>query len=127
MAHPAEQFRRNLRGFWPQYRWLVLVFVAGVLCDGLSTTYFMTREAICLELHPLYRWASEHWGCVLGPAAGSLGKIVLGLAVCVYLRRQAAAILTATAIISFWAAWYNIWGIHNPYVMRLAVMIAQIR
>ena len=111
----VERFRANCRGFWGRYWWCVVIFSVGLLCDGLSTIYFMLRTGPEAELHAVIRFASQVLGPVGGPLLGVLGKGVCGVVVAIYLRRFAIYIFFLASFLSFWAAWYNMWG-HEYYV-----------
>lgn len=106
----AARFRKNCEGFWRHYRWLVAVFVAALLCDGLSTVYFMTHEGMDGELHPAIYSISLFLGPVAGPMVGVCIKALAGIGLAIYLRRFAVYIFLLASALSFWAAWYNIWG-----------------
>ena len=122
-ARVATQFRSNLRGFWSVHFWLILLFVVAVLADCASTIFFMLRDGYESELHPVFRLAAAHFGCVVGPLLGAGMKIVLGLLVCIYLRKVAPMILLATAMISVWAATHNLGGVDTRYFVRLVAFI----
>ena len=114
----VEKFRDNCRGFWRAYRWFIVVFVVAVFCDVASTIYFMTRESAPQEIHPVIRLVSRLLGPIIGPLLSGIGKAVAGIIVAIYCRRFAGYIFAVAAIISLWAAWYNVWGI-NLYVPNL--------
>ena len=115
------RFRKNWVGFCASYKWLTAVFLVALLCDALSTTYFMLGREAAEELHPVVGFAAEILGPVLGPLVGFAGKATAGLCVAVYCRRWARHILGATTVIALWAAWYNIWGVdlYYPNLLRL--------
>ena len=111
VAHPAlARFRNNARGFWGVYRWVLIVFVVSLLCDAASTIYFMIQMGPEPEIHPMVRIAARIVGPVAGPLLGALVKALAGVIVAIYCRRFAACILILASLISFWAAWYNVWG-----------------
>ncbi|MCP4379237.1 MAG: hypothetical protein GY794_24075 [bacterium] len=119
--HPVEaRFRNNARGFWKTYKWILIVFFVSLLCDAASTTYFMLETGPESEIHPVVRVAARIAGPVVGPLFGALAKACAGIIVGIYCRRFAIYILVTVTIISFWAAWYNIWGIklYNPMIMQ---------
>jgi len=72
------------------------------------------------EIHPMVRIASRLAGPVAGPLLGALVKAVAGVVVSIYCRRWAVHILVTVSLISFWAAWYNVWGVnfYLPYIMQ---------
>ena len=59
-------------------------------------------------------------GPVAGPLAAAAGKAIVGIALAVYLRKFAAYLFATASIISFWAAWYNIWGykLYTPMILE---------
>ena len=123
VANPAAaRFRNNARGFWGAYRWVVIVFLVSLFCDAASTIHFMVKVGPELEIHPMVRIAARIIGPVAGPLFGALVKALGGIVVAIYCRRFAPHILILASLISFWAAWYNIWGInmYNPMFMRWA-------
>jgi hypothetical protein len=107
-----NRFIQNHTGFWMTYRWFIGVFIIAVFCDALSTIHFMNRFGIEGELHPAYYLVSKALGPNLGPLIAAVGKAIAGFAVAIYCRQFAVHIFLAASIISFWAAWYNIWGLH---------------
>ncbi|MBT3201618.1 MAG: hypothetical protein HN350_17080 [Phycisphaerales bacterium] len=119
--HPVvARFCNNARGFWAAHRWLLIVFVISLLCDAASTIYFMLQLGPGPEIHPVIRVAATIAGPVLGPLLGAFAKTIAGVMVSIYCRRFAVYILVLTAIISFWAAWYNVWGVemYRPIFMK---------
>jgi hypothetical protein len=106
------RLKENHRGFWSQYRWFIAVFVAAILCDAASTIHFMVIDGIDAEIHLAIRFVSKILGPVLGPIVGAAGKIAAGFIVGLYFRKLTPYVFAAASIISFAAAWYNIWGIH---------------
>ena len=52
--------------------------------------------------------------------AGAIGKVSAGIIVAIYLRRFAIYIFVTASVISFWAAWYNMWG-HKIYIPKILV------
>ena len=112
------RFRDNYQGFWKAYRWFLTVFVVAILCDAASTIYFMTSSGPDFEEHPAIRIVSMLFGPFVGPLIGAIAKILTGILVAIYCRRWAVHILLTVSILSFWAAWYNVWG-QEMYVPRL--------
>jgi len=118
----AERFRANSRGFATRYRVLLLLFIVALLCDAISTTWFMLHEGgPHSEAHPVVRYVSHAVGPILGPWFGALGKFTAAVVVAIYLRRWATLILLVGSVLSLWAAWYNIWGVnlYTPVLLRL--------
>jgi uncharacterized membrane protein len=73
----------------------------------------VNKAGIEAELHPGFYFVSRIFGPNVGPLLGAAGKAIAAFVVAIYYRRFAAYILLAPTIISLWAAWYNIWGIHT--------------
>jgi hypothetical protein len=80
----------------------------------------MLIEGPEVEIHPIIRFISKALGPVVGPVIAAIGKALAGIIVCVFCKRFAAYIFTAASIISFWAAWYNIWGykVYTPLILK---------
>ena len=112
MNHIAERFKNNSAGFWRAYRWLIVVFVFALFCDALSTVIFMREFGPEIELHPVIYCISVMCGSIIGPLLSAAAKAFFGVVVAIYCRRYAAYIFVTASIISFWAAWYNLWGMH---------------
>jgi len=113
-----ERFKRNSRGFWRVYWWIVLLFVGALAADGTTTIYFMLKAGAEAELHPVIRVVSIILGPIARPVLSVIakafsGKAFSGIIVAVYCRRFAAYILIAGTIVSLYAAWYNIKCVHN--------------
>ena len=117
-----DRFRANRRGFWQKYRWLIIIFVIALLCDGFSTIYFMLRWGPGAEVHPAIRFVSHIFGPILGPIISVCAKAAAGIALAIYLRRIAPYILFFTAGLSLWAAWYNFHG-HSFYTPLILYLI----
>ena len=110
----------NYRGFFKKYRWFIAVFVVAILCDAVSTMHFMLRIGPDSEMHIIIRYLSKLLGPVAGPLAGAVGKVAAGIIVAIYLRRFALYIFITASVISFWAAWYNMWG-YKIYIPKILV------
>jgi hypothetical protein len=117
----VEKFKENYKYVLSTYRWLIAIFIIALICDGASTIYFMLAEGAKSEAHPVVRFVSlKMFGPIFGPLTGVACKAIAGLAVAIYLKRFAPYIFIAASIISFWAAWYNVWGwkIYVPLVLK---------
>lgn len=115
-----DRFRLNSKGFWRVYRWFIILFLISLLCDALSTIHFMLREGHPdSEIHLVIRMTARIFGPIIGPLVGFLGKAACGLLVCIYLRRWALYIFTPVIVLSFWAAWYNVWGWQTGYIPNI--------
>ena len=106
----TETFQNNLAGFFKAQRFYLGVFLLAILADGASTVYFMTHDPYSEELHPGIELMAKWFGPIIGPLLGVAGKAVAAVAVAIYLRRWARYIFITASILSFWAAWYNLWG-----------------
>jgi len=98
----------------------MLLFVIALFCDAASTIHSMLIEGPDVEIHPVIRLVSRTLGPVAGPLVATAGKTLAGLLVAIYCRRFAAYIFVTASIISFWAAWYNIWGfkVYTPLILK---------
>ena len=105
------RFLRNLPGFWKNYRILIVVFIFALLCDALSTIYFMYIDGPEAEMNPLIRMSGRVYGPIFGPILSFLIKIIFGLLLAIYLRRYALLIFVSVIVISIYACWYNIWSV----------------
>ena len=114
----------SLISFWQTYRKWIVLFILGNLCDGASTIYFMLTDPMAEELHPVIAMAAHILGPVGGPLLGIIGKVLAGLIVALYLHRFGRlgpiCLFLIGIILSFWAAWYNMWGveIYTPRIMQ---------
>jgi len=87
--------------------------------DAASTVFFMLRDkTVNGELHPVIRLACIILGPVGGPLFSAIGKLIAVVVVCLLIPRAAKHILFVASVLSFWAAWYNIWGC-ELYIPRL--------
>ena len=113
-------FRGNYGGFWKDYRWFIVVFIVSLFCDAGSTMHFMLREGPDAEMHLGIRFVSRIFGPIAGPLIGAIGKAVAGVLVGIFCRRFAGYIFVTASIISFWAAWYNMWGfrLYTPIIVQ---------
>lgn len=90
---------------------MLILYSIAIVCDALSTVHFMLNEGTGgTEMHPAVGIAARIAGPVLGPLIGAAGKMIAGLIVAIYWRRIAFFILLIPTLMSFWAAWYNLWG-----------------
>ena len=112
-------FKNNSYTFFWDYRWFITIFVVAVICDAITTIHFMLKDGIEAEVHLIIKYISRFLGPVAGPVTGAVGKILGGIVVGIFLRRFAAYIFMTASIISFWAAWYNLWGykIYKPILL----------
>ena len=120
-----NQLIRKLYGsyceLWKSYKWVICLFFLALLCDAASTIYFMQNKGDSTEeIHLGIRFVSMIFGPIIGPLVGAIAKAIAGILVAIYWRRIGLYILVAASIISFWAAWYNIWGvnIYFPNILR---------
>ena len=99
---------------------MLIVFVVSLFCDAASTVYFMLKLGPGPELNPAVKIVAMIAGPIAGPLLSALAKTVAGILVAIYCRRFAAYILLLVSFISFWAAWYNVWGVelYCPMFMR---------
>ena len=114
------RFGDNYHGFWKDYRFLIVVFVMTLLCDGVSTVYVLLGTGPESELHPIVRCVSRLLGIVIGPLLAAVAKALAGIVIAIYCRRFAAHLLITVSIISIWAAWYNMWGfkLYTAFIFR---------
>lgn len=110
--HPInERFVTNAHGFLRQWWPMLVLYIVALAADGFSTISFMLHGGSdSTEMHPAVSLVAQILGPVFGPIVGVIGKALAGLIVAVYWRRIAWAILLVPTVLSFWAAWYNIWG-----------------
>jgi hypothetical protein len=108
----VTNFRRNCAGFWRSYRWLILLLSVGLLCDAVSTIGFMEELGIEAELNPSVRALSYTFGTTAGPLLGAVLKAGVCCVICVYYRRFAPHMFCCATFAYFFAAWFNVWGIH---------------
>ena len=114
----AQRLKKNAQGFWSVYHRLIMILVIALLSDAFST--FLRLEKGAEDIHPLVRYLSDPaiLGYLLSPLVVAVLKGGAAIFVAIYWRRFALCILHAVTIISFWAAWYNLWG-HELYEPRL--------
>ncbi len=114
-----NRFTQNHKGFYKVFWPMVLLFSLGMMADAASTIYFILKDgSVDREVNVSIRIACDILGPVGGPIFGAICKIVAGLLVAIYLRRIAFYLFLIGIIISFWAAWYNIWGA-DIYIPRI--------
>lgn len=109
-----QRLRGNAVGFWEVYRWWVVLFVLAVVADGISTILFMVCDATAEEMHPAILLASQWFGPIIGPLLGAVLKAGCGILLAIYLRSAwrliPLLIFLVGTVLSFFAAWYNLWG-----------------
>lgn len=116
----VARFHENSRGFWKKHRWFIIIFAIAILCDAASTVYFMLESNPDAEAHPVICYlCSNILGPVAGPLFAAVAKVVIGVIVAIYCRVFAVFIFGAVSAVSFWAAWYNVWGydISSPWIL----------
>ena len=88
------------------------------LCDAVSTIYVMLNEGPETEIHPAIMIVSKIVGPVAGPLVGLVGKTIAIMIVTVYCKKIARPVILLAAVLSLFAAWYNLWGyeVLNPAV-----------
>ena len=114
MNRILKRFEENWDGFLGRWRVLLLFFCIALLADAISTIHFMRVEGVDAEMHPMVNLISRCCGPVMGPLLAAAAKAISGLVVAVYWRPIASVILGLTTLVSFWAAWFNLWG-HRFY------------
>jgi len=116
-----ERFRSNCRGFTARFRLYLVLFGIALLCDAITTTWFMLHYGPDTEVHPAVKVVSQMAGPVLGPWLDALAKFAAAVVVAIYIRRWARVILLFGTVLSLWAAWYNVWGVnlYTPVLLRL--------
>lgn len=102
-----KRFIENSKGFWNSFRWWIIIFLAALLSDCISTSMSMLKYGAEYELHPVILFVSKITGPILGPLFAFIGKSVCAMAVAIYLRRFARHILILATAISLLGAWYN--------------------
>ena len=102
---------QNYDGYWIAIRPYFLFFLAAVMCDAGSTTYFMLNYNLTpnAELHPLFQLFMWSYGPVIGPFVGAYTKAISALVITLYSCLLAKVVLVLATLISMLAAWYNIW------------------
>ena len=73
-----DRFERNRIGFWAAHKYVIVICLVALLCDALSTTYFMICRESDDELHPVVDLMAELLGPVFGPLIGFVGKAAAG-------------------------------------------------
>ncbi len=107
----TARIRINSVGYWRELRLYIYLFIIALFCDTLSTVDFMVDLGVEAEFHLGVRVASIIFGPYIGPFVGAFGKAAACIFVTMYFRKYAKWVYTVAAVIYFWAAWYNIWGI----------------
>ena len=95
---------------WREHHLLMIIFFIAVLCDAASTIYIMVHLGPSVESHIVIRLISYVFGPVLGPLIGALGKAIGAFIIIHVLEEYASFLIVVITVISFWAAWYNLWG-----------------
>ncbi len=110
------QYKQQAFQLWIAYKWLIIVFVIAAMCDAASTVHFMLYDTFFEESHPVIRAFANFFGPVAGPILGVGVKAICGILVAAfiwpYMQNLPAFIFITGSILSFFAAWYNVWGYH---------------
>ena len=120
MNYLLQRYFWNELEFWRAHSVLFCILVVALFCDGVSTCWFMTQDCIEIELHPGVYAAAVMFGPIAGPLIAACGKVVAAIVVGLYFRKIAWAIYILATAVSFWAAWYNVWGcrIYTPAILE---------
>ncbi len=107
----SGNIERAFQDFWKKHRILSILLLAALIFDTVSTIYFMQRDGIELEIHPLVRASAT----LLGPVSGTIlsaffFRAVVGVMLAVYLRRFSAWVLILPIITSTVAGFINFFG-----------------
>lgn len=98
-----------------QYWLLLLIYMAALLFDTISTINFMMKEGIHMELHPLVRYSSYLYGPIVGPLLSAfLFKALAGMILLFYFKHYAHLILKAAIITAMLAGVYNFFQYAPP-------------
>jgi len=116
----TERLPVNFSARWKKYRWILIIYFFALICDAISTIYFMAIDGPKAETHLVIRYVSLVLGRIAGPVVGAIIKALGGLLVVAFCGRYAIYILLTAIFMSLWAAWYNVWGvdIYVPYFMK---------
>ena len=106
----TSRFRKNLKGFFAEYHYLITLLIIAAVVDAASTIYFMHIVGPEKEIHPIIRELGFAYGPTLGPIFGKILQIATGMIAVIYLRKHAAYILAITAVMYSWAATANFLG-----------------
>lgn len=94
-----------------RHRMLILVYMAALLFDTLSTIHFMLHEGIDMEFHPLVRIAAYSYGPVMGPFLSAfLFKFVAGVFIIFYLKRYGHLFVKTAIVTALFGGVFNYWG-----------------
>ena len=90
---------------------LLIVYIAALFFDTVSTIRFMVDDGINLEIHPLVRYASYVCGPVLGPFLSAfLFKLLAGIFIIIYLKQYGHYFVKFAALTSFLGGIFNFLG-----------------
>jgi hypothetical protein len=106
-----KNFDLAFQDFWKKHHLLSTLLLAALVFDTVSTIYFMQRDGVEFEMHPLVRASAMLFGPVSGTILTAfLFRAVAGLMLAVYLRRFSAWVLTVPIITSTIAGFINFFG-----------------
>ncbi len=100
---------RQIKLFFESHTVLKVLVLAALLFDTVSTVYFMRRDGIAFELHPIVRHSAMLWGPVLGTflSAFVFKAVTSFLLEAFYLRGYAVYMYLSMICTSTFAGFYN--------------------
>lgn len=106
-----RQWNTYFNELWQKHRFWIIVLAIALLFDTLSTIYFMTKQGIHFEIHPLVKYSA----LLLGPIVGTIlsafcFKIVVSIFLAMYLWRWRLWVLITPAVTSTFAGFFNLFG-----------------
>lgn len=105
----TEKTTIQIRHFFETRTTLKVLVLAALLFDTVSTVYFMQRDGISFELHPIVRYSAMLWGPILGTflSAFVFKAVVSFLLEAFYLRGYAVYMYLCMICASSFAGCYN--------------------
>src|SRR5262245_47746390 len=93
--HVWGRLSENSRGYLNDFRLALLLVILCALADSWSTTYFMLRDGIEHEVHPVVRFSSLALGPFVGPLLGKTAQLAAIVLVTLYWRHLARYVFFA--------------------------------
>jgi hypothetical protein len=111
MPEKIKQFNDSFDDLWGKHRAWVILLMAALLFDTLTTIHFMLEDKIHFEIHPLVRYSALFLGPVVGTVLSAFCyKIIVSILLAMYYRPLRFWVLILPAIFSTLAGFYNLYG-----------------
>ena len=91
MGAQLQIWNDHFNDLWKRHRRLIVLLIAGLIFDTLTTIHFMKTDGIDLEIHPIIRYSATLSGPIVGTILSAfVYKAIICLILAIYLKANPA-------------------------------------